>query len=64
VEPLDDYEVRSDRESENGRGDIFLFSYYDKNFTADLELKAAPSYQKREYTKQALSNSTPSVATS
>jgi hypothetical protein len=39
----EEYFVKSNRESGNGRGDIFIYSKYDTKYAAILELKAAPS---------------------
>ncbi|MDR0909239.1 MAG: ATP-binding protein [Spirochaetaceae bacterium] len=38
----DDYSVKSNRETGNGRSDIMVYSTLDKSFAAILELKTAP----------------------
>jgi hypothetical protein len=45
---MSDYQVKSNRESGNGRGDIFVASYYNKKIAIIIEVKVATSYQSLE----------------
>jgi hypothetical protein len=45
LDNMGDCQVRSNRESGNGRGDIFVTSYYDKKVAIIIEIKIASSYQ-------------------
>jgi hypothetical protein len=45
LDNIGDYQVRSNREAGNGRGDIFVMSYYNKKIAVIIEVKVATSYQ-------------------
>jgi hypothetical protein len=45
LDNMGEYEVRSNRESGNGRGDIFIMSSDNKKFGAVIEIKLANSFQ-------------------
>jgi hypothetical protein len=45
LDNMGDYQVKSNRESGNGRGDIFVTSYYNKKIAIIIEVKIATSYQ-------------------
>lgn len=44
LDNMGDYQVKSNRESGNGRGDIFITSYYNKKIAIIIEVKSAASY--------------------
>jgi hypothetical protein len=45
LDNMGDYQVKYNRESGNGRGDIFVTSYYNKKIAVIIETKIATSYQ-------------------
>jgi hypothetical protein len=45
LDNMGDYQVKSNRESGNGRGDIFITSYYNKKIAIIIEVKVAASFQ-------------------
>jgi hypothetical protein len=48
LDNMGDFQVKSNRESGNGRGDIFVTSYYNKKIAIIIEIKIAASYQNLE----------------
>jgi hypothetical protein len=48
LDNMSDYLVCSNRESGDGRGDIFVRSYYDKKIAVIIEVKVAVTYQTLE----------------